>query len=144
MRPEYTALLRTHSGGKEVKRRRPHWEREDLLQVFLMGAFLANPKLMDGVEPKQFTGAWAEGVAFLKKAVKDKDSESLYRWLSNNLGVNPTNGTKAMDAALERLRQDSVFRDASKVDEYGAQLARLMAEMRDRRQKLNAEPGARD
>lgn len=120
--------------GREttMQRKRPHWEREELLQVFLLGASIVNPKLLESVQPSDFTGTWARGAEYVQKALKGKDSESLYRWLENNLGVKPTNGTKAIDAALERLRQDAVFREAQKTDGLSAQVARLVAEMRDR------------
>lgn len=116
-----------------MTRKRPHYEREELLQVFLLGMFAAKPQLMDGLEAQDFTGAWAECVAFMEKARKAKDSESLYRWLESHLGVKPANGTKTCDAALERFRQDAAFRKAEKVDQFSAQLARLQAEMTDRR-----------
>lgn len=101
--------------------------------MFLLGAIAAKPKLLDGLKPKDFTGAWAECVAYMQRAVKDKSSEPLNQWLDANLGIRRTNGDTTTDAALERLRQDAAFRAAAKNDEFAAQLSRLMAEMSDRR-----------
>lgn len=114
-----------------MQRKRPHWEREELLQVFLLGAAAANPKLLDDLVPSDFTGAWAECVAQMQRA-KKKEPHTLDSWLERHLGIRRVNGSKAVDSALERFRQDAEFRKAVAADPYGAQLARLMAEMRDR------------
>lgn len=116
-----------------MKRRRPHWEREELIQLFVLGMIAANPKLSDGLETTAFTGNWSEGLAAFQEAIAGKDTRKLNDWLENQLGVKRVNGDKVVDAALERLRQDAAFRDARKVDELGAWQARVMAEMRDRR-----------
>lgn len=119
--------------SKQMKRR-PHWEREELLQMYLLGAFAAQPKLMEAIEPSQFSEPWASAVAFAQKALKG-DTAAFDRWLSATLGVVRVNGDKAIDAALERLRQDAEFRAAAKEDEGLAWHARVSAAMRDKRER---------
>ena len=119
--------------------KRPHYEREELVQVFILGALAANPKkLLEKVESSAFQSPWSVAVAALKEALegagKDGSQDALNRWLERNLGVE-RNGDGVIDAALERLRRDAEFRKAAKEDGFAARLARLAVAMQDKRGK---------
>lgn len=121
----------------QTNNKRPHWEREELLQVFLLGAASANPKkVLEKVDTSAFQSPWSVAVAAMKEALegagKNGSQDALNRWLERNLGVE-RNGDGVIDAALERLRRDAEFRKAKKADSYTAVVARLAALMQDRR-----------
>lgn len=108
------------------------WDREQLLQTFLLGAAAANPKLLDDLQESDFESLMGAGVASMKKALNGETKE-LNLWLERTIGVRRINGEKVIDASLERLRQDAAYRRAEKEDAYTAKLARMLAEMSDRR-----------
>lgn len=121
----------------QTNNKRPHWEREELLQVFLLGAIAASPKkLLEKLEPGSLTSPWSVALAAFREAMegagKNGSQDALNRWLERNLGVE-RNGGGVIDAALERLRRDAEFRKAAKADSYTAVVARLAALMQDRR-----------
>lgn len=118
--------------NSQMQRKRPHWEREELIQVFLLGLIAAQPKSLDSVEPSQFSEPWASGAAFIQKALKG-DTHGLDVWLRSNLGVERANGTKVLDAVLERFQRDAAYRKAYSTDAFMANLARLREAMSGKR-----------
>ena len=123
-------------------KKRPHLEREELLQAFMLGAAAGSVKMLEKLEAPSFSLPWSAAVTAMVDARRDGDSEEAKKaavarlddWMYRNLGIE-RKGDRVVDAALERLRRDSEFRKAAKEDGFAARLARLAVAMQDKRGK---------
>ena len=119
---------------RRLEQRRPQWERETLLQVFLLGALANDRSAIEAATATDWTPPWDELVTLMQRALKG-DNTGLDKFLANHFGIERSNGMKVIEAALERFRADAEFRTAHKSDPFAAQVARLMEAMRLRRER---------
>lgn len=104
--------------GEHAKRQRRQ-ERELNCQIAALGLLLAVPKLLKGVEEREFLDeSIGNAVGGLKRFVEMQDDAALSiakDWMSNVLGVIVRDGEKLQDALLRTVKENMARKRAGDV-----------------------------
>lgn len=127
-------------------RRRPYLEREEMLQLVLVGAALVDEELRSSLVAAEFSEPYATVINAIQggKDVTPDLVETVHTFAESHLGVlRESRRERLIEACVRRLRVDAVYREASKRDTLAATFVRMSELIQERKRNGTEEPEQR-
>lgn len=129
-----------------MKRRR-YLEREEALQVLLVGAALVDEELRSSLVASDFSEPYATVIAAIQGGgnATPAQVEAVHSFAATHLGVlRESRRERLIDACVRRLGVDAVVREAEKRDRLSATFLRMSELIQERKRHGAQEPEQRE